>query len=258
MRDPGVAVAMQIAEVEMLGWVPAFSLLKPGEDPIAPVIDLGALEDISQPGDRMIPTTNNSPVGEEVWLAIDDITQTKYLNFDGAGSGFILEPQAGETVIQGLRLTSANDVFGRDPASYRLEGSSEGQDFEIIAGGEVPLLGPLQRCRSEFCQQRAYRFYRLVFLPCEEEPGNSCKSETWLFWEGVGLGVPDTRNLIRSDLESVMVGQHTSVFVRLPFEVEDPSQIKGLHMSARYDDGFIAYLNGVEVAPLQCATKSSF
>ena len=62
------------------------------------------------------------------------------------------------------------------------------------------------------------------------------------------MGVPDTRNLIRSDLESVMVGQHTSVFVRLPFEIEDPSQIKGLHMSARYDDGFIAYLNGVEVA----------
>ena len=49
MRDPGVAVAMQIAEVEMLGWVPASSLLEPGEDPIDPVIDLGALEDISQP-----------------------------------------------------------------------------------------------------------------------------------------------------------------------------------------------------------------
>ncbi len=249
VRDPGVAVAMQIAEVEMLGWVPVSSLLESGEDPIAPVIDLGALEDISQPGDRMIPTTNNSPVGEEVWLAIDDIPQTKYLNFDGAGSGFILEPQAGETVIQGLRLTSANDVPGRDPASYRLEGSSEGQDFEIIASGEVPSFeGRLSDVEVSFVNQRAYRFYRLVFPTLRGGAGQLMQIGDVAFLGRVGLGVPDTRNLIRSDLESVMVGQHTSVFVRLPFEVEDPSQIKGLHMSARYDDGFIAYLNGVEVA----------
>ncbi len=39
-----------------------------------------------------------------------------------------------------------------------------------------------------------------------------------------------------------------SVFVRVPFDVTDPGAFDGLVLRMRYDDGFVAYLNGVEIA----------
>ncbi len=46
---------------------------------------------------------------------------------------------------------------------------------------------------------------------------------------------------------SVMYGTHPSVFVRIAFEVEDPGRFASLVLSMRYDDGFVAWLNGVEI-----------
>ena len=40
----------------------------------------------------------------------------------------------------------------------------------------------------------------------------------------------------------------TSIFLRIPFTVTDPAQIENLTLQMMYDDGFVAYLNGVEVA----------
>ena len=39
----------------------------------------------------------------------------------------------------------------------------------------------------------------------------------------------------------------TSVFVRVPFSVADPSAVEDLTLQMKYDDGFVAYVNGVEV-----------
>ena len=41
---------------------------------------------------------------------------------------------------------------------------------------------------------------------------------------------------------------NTSVYIRLPFLVEDPSQFDYLRLDMMYDDGFVAYLNGMKVA----------
>ncbi len=40
----------------------------------------------------------------------------------------------------------------------------------------------------------------------------------------------------------------TSVFIRIAFDVNDPSRFEALTLSMRYDDGFVAWLNGVEIA----------
>lgn len=51
------------------------------------------------------------------------------------------------------------------------------------------------------------------------------------------------------DLRSQMVQGNTSCYVRTPFDLSgDPSEFAGLTLHVRYDDGFVAYLNGVEVA----------
>jgi len=45
-----------------------------------------------------------------------------------------------------------------------------------------------------------------------------------------------------------MLGVNASAFVRVPFTVDDPAILNSLTLRLRYDDGFIAYLNGVKVA----------
>ncbi len=46
----------------------------------------------------------------------------------------------------------------------------------------------------------------------------------------------------------VMRGVSTSVYVRVPFHLEDTASVDRLILRMKYEDGFVAYLNGVEVA----------
>src|SRR5512134_2218048 len=95
------------------------------------------LADVTQPGDPIVGTSNNSPGSEGVANAIDN-APTKYLNFDELNTGFTVTPRVGGTLVSGMTLTSANDAPERDPASYRLEGSLDGTAFFEISSGAVP------------------------------------------------------------------------------------------------------------------------
>ena len=46
-------------------------------------------------------------------------------------------------------------------------------------------------------------------------------------------------------------------YLRLPFTLADKSQLTSLELSMRYDDGFVAYLNGVEVVRRNYATAGN-
>ncbi len=54
--------------------------------------------------------------------------------------------------------------------------------------------------------------------------------------------------LITTDLSSAMRPQSSSVLLRAPFSVPDPAVFQQLKLKVRYDDGFLAYLNGQLVA----------
>jgi len=53
---------------------------------------------------------------------------------------------------------------------------------------------------------------------------------------------------IATDVRTQMLGVSSSAFLRLPFNLTDASDIGRLVLRLRYDDGFVAWLNGVEVA----------
>jgi hypothetical protein len=66
-----------------------------------------------------------------------------------------------------------------------------------------------------------------------------------------GSGGPAGENyadLIETDIESQMRGHNASALVRIPFDVSDPTQLDRLSFEVQYDDGFVAYINGIEVA----------
>jgi hypothetical protein len=63
-----------------------------------------------------------------------------------------------------------------------------------------------------------------------------------------GGGGSSLRPLIATDVQTQMLGRASSVYVRLPFEIADPSVFSSLTLRMKYDDGFVAWLNGSEVA----------
>jgi hypothetical protein len=60
---------------------------------------------------------------------------------------------------------------------------------------------------------------------------------------GIGYGDGDDATVL-SDMQN----SYTSVYTRRAFDVPNPAAIGALELRADYDDGFVAYLNGVEVA----------
>lgn len=62
-------------------------------------------------------------------------------------------------------------------------------------------------------------------------------------------GLPDvTPSAVGTNVQGAMQWVNATAYVRIPFESPDPSQFDALTLRMRYDDGFVAYLNGVEVA----------
>src|SRR4030095_5389807 len=131
------------------------------------------LSDVTQPGDPIVPSSNNSPGSEGVANAIDN-QPTKYLNFDRLNTGFTVTPSIGLSVVQCLTLTSANDAPERDPASYTLEGSYDGTNFTLIASGPVPAFTTrFQKVTIRFENNTPYLRYRLIFPEVVGPGGNS-------------------------------------------------------------------------------------
>jgi hypothetical protein len=103
---------------------------------------------------------------------------------------------------------------------------------------------------------------RRVLIPSPENGGNALGTSwqqelgfpdaSWT--NGTGAVGYDTGNgyqdLIGIDVREPMSEQNTSAFIRIPFEAE-PDAIADLNfmiLRMRYDDGFAAFLNGVQIA----------
>lgn len=81
---------------------------------------------------------------------------------------------------------------------------------------------------------------RVIVDPNPDEdplPGNSTRQQ-----------IEDYTNLIATDAEATMFGGAASAFVRIPFGVADLANIESLRLRLKFDDGFVAYINGQEVA----------
>jgi hypothetical protein len=120
-------------------------------------------QDITHPGNAITASSTNSPVGEGVTNVIDNTANTKYLNFDILNTGFTVTP-SGAGVVTSLGFVTANDSPQRDPASYILEGSTDGVNFTTISQG--PLNLPSTRYalgQVVFGNSASYSQYRITF-----------------------------------------------------------------------------------------------
>lgn len=88
------------------------------------------LVDETQAGGATTATTSNSPGSEGVTNAIDN-APTKYQNRDIYNTGLTVAPSIG------LSIESANDTPDRDPVTYELSGSFDGETFPEISSASV-------------------------------------------------------------------------------------------------------------------------
>ncbi len=63
---------------------------------------------------------------------------------------------------------------------------------------------------------------------------------------------------IVTDVDAAMSVGATSLYVRYPFDAEGPTSAASLALRIKYDDGFVAYLNGTEVARRNTPALVSF
>jgi len=69
---------------------------------------------------------------------------------------------------------------------------------------------------------------------------------------GVGFettpAAPSLTGSFSTDIDGLMRTRSPSAFIRIPFVVTDPSAFDVMTLRMKYDDGFVAYINGAEVA----------
>jgi len=63
-----------------------------------------------------------------------------------------------------------------------------------------------------------------------------------------GLALVGMKDLIKTDIQSAMLNKNASAYLRIPFNVTDLDEMTRLTLRMKYDDAFIAYINGHEVA----------
>ncbi len=134
------------------------------------------------PGDPVLAidtdVRSSYPGDEAPGKAVDQVSRTKYLNFGQAGTGFIVTPAFGSSLIQSLRLTTANDSPERDPFSYDLYGTNDAiasgdnslgdqETWTLISSGATGLevdpgrevAGPI----VDFANGSTYTSYKIIF-----------------------------------------------------------------------------------------------
>lgn len=120
-------------------------------------------------------SSSGTPAAETVDKAVDGAMETKYLNTGGVNSGLIVTPSGGKSVVTGLRVYTANDAEGRDPAAYELYGTNDtvsslnnstgsAENWTLISSGPITL--PAERNGMEgavtFANTGAWTSYRFL------------------------------------------------------------------------------------------------
>lgn len=70
---------------------------------------------------------------------------------------------------------------------------------------------------------------------------------------------PDSYLLqIKSNVESMMFSKQVSAYIRIPFVITNKNEVESLFLRISYDDGFVAYLNGVEIVRRNALSNPAF
>lgn len=106
--------------------------------------------------------------GQEIESSTDGNADTKWCIIH-EGRPVVWQCDAGTNVAStsGYRFTSAEDVPGRDPRSWKLEGSSDGKAWTLLdEHKDEPIFAKRHETRAyKLAKPAAFRFFRFTFMP---------------------------------------------------------------------------------------------
>ena len=120
---------------------------------------------------------------------------------------------------------------------------------ELTGPQTVTLLGDCQTAEALILEGDLWRYFKGTQEPPAGWNSLAFDDSQWLsgptpigFEASSGYASRIATNL--TDMQN----KYVSVYARREFTIEDPSRVTGLTFTMDYDDGYIAYLNGVRIA----------
>ncbi|HUR47514.1 MAG TPA: lamin tail domain-containing protein, partial [Candidatus Saccharimonadales bacterium] len=172
-------------------------------------------------------------------------------NFVVEATAIITIPTAGQWTFgvnsdDGFRVNLGTNVFSF-PAP---RGSGDTLATFNLTPGEYPMRLVFYECGggSEvefFAAPGAFASYNASFRLVGDTANGGLAAKS------LRVGGPTSasiRSLIVSDVQTQMLNKASSAYLRFPFQVTDASLYSSLTLRMKYNDGFVAYLNGVEIA----------
>lgn len=169
----------------------------------------------------------------------------------------------------GLYLPENVPQFSQDPGSVQvgaLELSGAGEIYYTLDGTDPLVPGGTSTAMTELVGERALKE---VIVPQDGNQGTRWRrlvedfdSSQWQRGRG-GVGYDEAatyRSHIGLDVGEAMNDKQTSVFVRIPFQITREQLVgrNSLILGVKFDDGFVAYLNGRRVAEANAPERVSW
>ncbi|GAB1415376.1 hypothetical protein MASR2M117_07820 [Paludibacter sp.] len=127
-----------------------------------------------------------SPVGEDVSCAFDNDTNTKFLARN-ASAWLRVSFNESYKALQ-YSITSANDAPGRDPKSWRLEGSNNGTIWTALDSRvNISFSARFQKLYFEIKNPDSYKYYRLNVIANNGDAGLMQLAD-WLLYADIPVG----------------------------------------------------------------------
>ena len=197
LKDASVTNSMQIADVAFYESTDGV-----GADVLSPWDPIMAIQ--SGPDSRY-------PVAEGPDKSIDG-SLGKYVNFGAESSGLIVTPSLGSSLLEKLRITTANDSEARDPTSYEIYGTNDvisssdnstgdAENWNLIASGVLNLpsdrntLGP----RVSVSGSTYYDSYKIVFPTLKDQAAANSMQIAEIVLYGIVATIP---SLCQGDVDN--------------------------------------------------------
>jgi hypothetical protein len=192
------------------------------------------------------------------WAAMRDRLLTTYL------------PQRSNIVLNQFRSagfypTVAAPVFSVDGVHQHGGHMSATSQLAMEAGGTVyytldgsdPRVPSIETSSGEYATtlvaESAAKRVLVPIGPVNDawRGGQDFDDSAWISGAG-GVGYERStgyESLFDIDLVDSMYARQATCYIRIPFTLsQDPAKLSGVQLRVRYDDGFVAWINGVEVA----------
>ena len=159
--------------------------------------------------------------------------------------------QHGGQVGSSFRLSMADPNMAPVAIHYTLDGS----DPRLVGGTISPVAQVAQSSGIQNTLLLDAGVPAKAFVPTNDSWGSAWYQPGFddSAWQsgssGVGYDTATTyRSLFGIDVLSSMLNKNTSVYCRVPFIATNSTEFTNLTLKMKYDDGFVAYLNGTKVA----------